>query len=137
MVGDPRSSTRRSSTSTTGPDFLTHDDPGRTDDAGAPGPARLSDREAVETLTFDLRWEAARGPTVIDTAFDPSTLTYRCRRLRPPAAQRVFELVAAVIAETGAVAGKTRPALDPTILVDDAVARQDTVTQPIAAVRET
>jgi hypothetical protein len=95
----------------------------------------LSDREAVEALTFDLRWKAACGLAVTDTAFDPSTLTYWRRRLavstRP---QRVFEVVAAVIAETGAVAGKTRRALDSTIL-DDAVARQDTVTQLIAATR--
>jgi hypothetical protein len=95
----------------------------------------LSDREAVEALTFDLRWKAACGLAVTDTAFDPSTLTYWRRRLaastRP---QRVFEVVAAVIAETGAVAGKTRRALDSTIL-DDAVARQDTVTQLIAAIR--
>lgn len=95
----------------------------------------LSDREAVEALTFDLRWKAACGLAVTDTAFDPSTLTYWRRRLaaskRP---ERVFEVVAAVIAETGAVAGKTRRALDSTIL-DDAVARQDTVTQLIAAIR--
>ena len=39
-----------------------------------------------------------------------------------------------MVAETGAVTGKTRRALDSTIL-DDAVARQDTVTQLIAAIR--
>ena len=39
-----------------------------------------------------------------------------------------------MVAETGAVSGKTRRALDSTIL-DDAVARQDTVTQLIAAIR--
>jgi IS5 family transposase len=95
----------------------------------------LSDREAVEALTFDLRWKAACGLAITDTAFDPSTLTYWRRRLaasqRP---NRVFEVVAEVIAQTGAVAGKTRRALDSTIL-DDAVARQDTVTQLIAAIR--
>lgn len=95
----------------------------------------LSDREALEALRFDLRWKAACGLAVTDTGFDPSTLTYWRRRLaastRP---DRVFEVVAEVIAETGAVAGKTRRALDSTIL-DDAVARQDTVTQLIAAVR--
>jgi IS5 family transposase len=95
----------------------------------------LSDREAVEALTFDLRWKAACGLAITDTAFDPSTLTYWRRRLagsdRP---DRVFEVVAQVIAETGAVSGKTRRALDSTIL-DDAVARQDTVTQLIAAIR--
>ena len=95
----------------------------------------FSDREAVEALTFDLRWKAACGLAITDTAFDPSTLTYWRRRLaasgRP---DRIFEVVAAVVAETGAVAGKNRRALDSTIL-DDAVARQDTVTQLIAAVR--
>ena len=39
-----------------------------------------------------------------------------------------------VIAETGALKGKTRRALDSTVL-DDAVATQDTVTQLIAGVR--
>ena len=95
----------------------------------------LSDREAVEALTFDLRWKAACGLAITDTAFDPSTLTYWRRRLaaseRP---DRIFEVVAEVVAETGAVSGKTRRALDSTIL-DDAVARQDTVTQLIAAIR--
>ena len=68
----------------------------------------LSDREAVEALTFDLRWKAACGLAITDTAFDPSTLTYWRRRLaasdRP---ERIFEVVAAVIAQTGAVSGKT------------------------------
>ncbi|MGB3763841.1 MAG: transposase, partial [Ornithinimicrobium sp.] len=48
--------------------------------------------------------------------------------------QRIFEVVREVITETGAVAGKQRRALDSTIL-DDAVARQDTVTQLIAQIR--
>ena len=43
-------------------------------------------------------------------------------------------MVREVIEQTGAVAGKQRRALDSTIL-DDAVARQDTVTQLIAAIR--
>lgn len=94
-----------------------------------------SDREAVEALSFDLRWKAACGYAIDVKGFDPSTLTYWRRRLaasgRP---QRIFEVVRDVIAETGAVAGKTRRALDSTIL-DDAVARQDTVTQLIAQIR--
>ena len=94
----------------------------------------LSDREAVEALTFDLR-EAACGLAITDGGFDPSTLTYWRRRLAASSSpNRVFETVAEVVAQTGAVAGKTRRALDSTIL-DDAVARQDTVTQLIAAVR--
>lgn len=94
-----------------------------------------SDREAVDALTFDLRWKAACGYAIDKAGFDPSTLTYWRRRLaasdRP---QRIFEVVRDVIAETGAVAGKQRRALDSTIL-DDAVARQDTVTQLIAQIR--
>lgn len=94
-----------------------------------------SDREAVDALTFDLRWKAACGYAIDAKGFDPSTLTYWRRRLaasdRP---QRIFEVVRDVIAETGAVQGKTRRALDSTIL-DDAVARQDTVTQLIAQIR--
>ena len=94
-----------------------------------------SDREAVDALTFDLRWKAACGYAIDAKGFDSSTLTYWRRRLassdRP---QRIFEVVREVIAETGAVAGKTRRALDSTVL-DDAVARQDTVTQLIAQIR--
>ena len=94
-----------------------------------------SDREAVEALTFDLRWKAACGYAIDAKGFDPSTLTYWRRRLaasdRP---QRIFEVVRDVIAETGAVAGRQRRALDSTIL-DDAVARQDTVTQLVAQIR--
>lgn len=94
-----------------------------------------SDREAVDALTFDLRWKAACGYAIDAKGFDSSTLTYWRRRLaasdRP---QRIFEVVREVIAETGAVGGKTRRALDSTIL-DDAVARQDTVTQLIAQIR--
>src|SRR5919108_2180865 len=48
--------------------------------------------------------------------------------------QRIFEAVRDVITATGAVAGKQRRALDSTVL-DDAVARQDTVTQLIASIR--
>jgi IS5 family transposase len=94
-----------------------------------------SDREAVDALTFDLRWKAACGYAIDAKGFDASTLTYWRRRLaasdRP---QRIFEVVREVIAETGAVAGKQRRALDSTVL-DDAVARQDTVTQLIAQIR--
>jgi len=95
----------------------------------------LSDREAIEALTFDLRWKAACGLAVTDAGFHPTTLTYWRRRLaasdRP---ERIFDAVRAVVTQTGALAGKHRRALDSTIL-DDAVATQDTVTQLIAAIR--
>src|SRR5690242_128904 len=95
----------------------------------------LSDREAVEALTFDLRWKAACGLAVTDAGFHPTTLTYWRRRLagsRRP--ERIFDTVRAVVAQTGALTGRHRRALDSTIL-DDAVATQDTVTQIIAAIR--
>ena len=95
----------------------------------------LSDREAADAVTFDLRWKAACGVAVDAGSFHPSTLTYWRRRLaasgRP---HRIFEVVRQLIVETGAVQGRNRRALDSTVL-DDAVARQDTVTQLIAAIR--
>jgi IS5 family transposase len=95
----------------------------------------LSDREAAEAVTFDLRWKAACGLAIDAASFHPTTLTYWRRRLaasdRP---QRIFEAVREVIEATGAVAGRQRRALDSTVL-DDAVARQDTVTQLIASIR--
>jgi hypothetical protein len=95
----------------------------------------LSDREAADAVTFDLRWKAACGYAIDAAGFHPTTLTYWRRRLaasdRP---QRIFEAVREVITQTGAVAGKQRRALDSTVL-DDAVARQDTVTQLIASIR--
>jgi hypothetical protein len=95
----------------------------------------LSDRDAAEAVTFDLRWKAACGLPVTATAFHPTTLTYWRRRLaasRRP--NRIFEVVKDVIDQTGVLAGRSRRALDSTIL-DDAVATQDTVTQLIAAIR--
>jgi transposase len=95
----------------------------------------LSDSETVDAVTFDLRWKAACGLPVSAGAFHATTLTYWRRRLaasdRP---DRIFEAVKAVVAQTGALAGRTRRALDSTVL-DDAVATQDTVTQLIGAIR--
>lgn len=95
----------------------------------------LSDNETVDAVMFDLRWKAACGLAVTAGAFHSTTLTYWRRRLaasdRP---DRIFEAVKAVVAQTGVLAGKTRRALDSTVL-DDAVATQDTVTQLIAAIR--
>ena len=95
----------------------------------------LSDREAVDALTFDLRWKAACGYPVDKKAFDASSLTvWRARLAASERPQRIFDVVRDVIAKTGVVKGRQRRALDSTIL-DDAVARQDTVTQLIAQVR--
>jgi len=95
----------------------------------------LSDSETVDAVTYDLRWKAACGLPVTAAAFHATTLTYWRRRLaaseRP---NRIFDAVKAVGAETGVLTGKTRRALDSTVL-DDAVATQDPVTQLIAAIR--
>jgi Transposase DDE domain/Transposase domain (DUF772) len=95
----------------------------------------LSDREAVEAVTFDLRWKAAVGLPVTHGGFHPTTLTYwRARLAASNAPDRIFDAVREVVSATGVLTGRTRRALDSTVL-DDAVARQDTVTQLIAAVR--
>jgi hypothetical protein len=95
----------------------------------------LSDSETVEAVTFDLRWKAACGLAVTAPGFHPTVLTYWRRRLaRSARPRRIFDVVGQVVAETGALSGKTRRALDSTVL-DDAVATQDTVTQLIAAIR--
>ena len=95
----------------------------------------LSDSEAVEAVTFDLRWKAACGLAVTTPGFHPTVLTYWRRRLAASARpRRIFDVVGQVVAQTGVLAGKTRRALDSTVL-DDAVATQDTVTQLIAAIR--
>jgi IS5 family transposase len=96
----------------------------------------LSDREAMAAVRTDLRWKVACGLPVGHAGFDASTLTYWRRRLaasdRP---NRIFDAVRTVVAETGVLKGKTRRALDSTVL-DDAVATQDTVTQLIAIIRK-
>ena len=96
----------------------------------------LSDSETTDAVTFDLRWKAAIGWPVTAAAFHDTTLTYWRRRLAASSdPNRIFRAVQQVIAQTGAIKGKTRRALDSTVL-DDAVATQDTVTQLIAAVRK-
>src|SRR5919112_4136343 len=94
-----------------------------------------SDREAVEALTFDLRWKAACGLPIAAAGFHPTVLTYWRRRLaRSAHPNRIFDAVRQVVAATGALTGRTRRALDSTVL-EDAVATQDTVIQLIAAIR--
>ena len=95
----------------------------------------LSDTEAVQALRCDLRWKVACGLAIDHEGFHPTTLTvWRNRLRRSGRPQRIFEAVREVIAATGVLGGKTRRALD-SVVLDDAVATQDTVTQLIAAVR--
>lgn len=96
----------------------------------------LSDARAAEALKFDIRWKVACGRSLSQMSFDPSTLVYWRRRIaasqRP---DRVFDAVAAVIAETGILRGRRKRCVDSTVF-DDAVATQDTVTQLVAAIRK-
>jgi IS5 family transposase len=95
----------------------------------------LSDRDAARALRDRISWKVACGLALDDEGFDYSVLTYWRTRLRKSEQpERIFDAVRSVIDATGVLKGKTRRALDSTLL-DDAVATQDTVTQLIAAIR--
>jgi transposase len=95
----------------------------------------LSDAEAMTALRCDLRWKVACGLPIHHEGFHPTTLTVWRNRLRASdRPERIFEAVRAVVTETGVLAGKVGRALD-SVVLDDAVATQDTVTQLVAAVR--
>src|SRR4030081_3448592 len=97
--------------------------------------ADLSDREAVAAVRCDIRWKVACGLPLDHEGFHPTTLTYWRRRLaKSDRPNRIFDAMRAVVAETGVLHGKTRRALD-SVVLDDAVATQDTITQLIAAIR--
>jgi IS5 family transposase len=94
-----------------------------------------SDRDAIDALVTNLKWKVAAGLALDDEGFHPTVLTLWRNKLRASEApQRIFDAIRAVVAETGVLAGKTRRALDSTLL-DDAVATQDTVTQLCSMVR--
>ncbi len=70
-----------------------------------------------------------------DEGFHPTVLTLWRNKLRvSDHPERIFDAVRDVVAATGVLAGKTRRALDSTLL-DDAVATQDTVTQLVSMIR--
>lgn len=95
----------------------------------------LSDSEAMQALRCDIRWKVACGLPIDHEGFHPTTLTVWRNRLRvSDRPERIFEAVREVVTATGALKGKTRRAVD-SVVLDDAVATQDTVTQLIAAVR--
>jgi hypothetical protein len=95
----------------------------------------LSDRDAAEALRCDLRWKVACGLALDHEGLHPTTLTYWRARLRgSDSPDRIFDAVRQVVAATGVLAGRNRRALD-SVVLDDAVATQDTVTQLIAAIR--
>ena len=95
----------------------------------------LSDRDAARALRDRISWKVACGLALDDEGFDFTVLTYWRTRLRSSEhPERIFDAVRSVIDATGVLKGKSRRALDSTLL-DDAVATQDTVTQLIAAIR--
>ncbi|HXA12770.1 MAG TPA: transposase [Mycobacterium sp.] len=96
----------------------------------------LSDPQTADALRFDIRWKVACGRSLTQTSFDPSTLVYWRKRIAASdRADRVFDAVARVIAETGILRGRRKRCVDSTVF-DDAVATQDTVTQLVAAMRK-
>ena len=96
----------------------------------------LSDREAVRALETNIAWKAAAGLALTDEGFHPTVLVLWRNKLRDSQApQRIFDAVRAVIDETGVIARKHRRALDSTVL-DDAVARQDTIDMLVTQIRK-
>jgi IS5 family transposase len=95
----------------------------------------LSDRDAARALKDRISWKVACGLALDDPGFHHTVLTYWRNRLRASERpERIFDAVREVIQATGVLRGKTRRALDSTLL-DDAVATQDTVTQLISQIR--
>jgi len=95
----------------------------------------LSDREAVRQLETNIAWKAATGLALTDEAFHSTVLVLWRNKLRESdRPQRIFDAVRAVMVESKVLVGKTRRALDSTVL-DDAVARQDTITMLITQIR--
>lgn len=95
----------------------------------------LSDRQAVRQLETNIAWKAATGLALTDEAFHSTVLVLWRNKLRKSdAPQRIFDAVRAVIIESGVIANKHRRALDSTVL-DDAVARQDTITMLTTQIR--
>jgi IS5 family transposase len=95
----------------------------------------LSDRDAIAQLRTNIAWKVAAGRSLSDEGFHPTVLTLWRNKLRASERpQRVFDAVRAVIDATNILAGKTRRALDSTVL-DDAVTRQDAIMQLVAQIR--
>ena len=95
----------------------------------------LSDRDAVAQLRNSISWKVAAGRSLTDEGFHPTVLTLWRNKLRvSDRPQRIFDAVRKVIDATDILAGKTRRALDSTVL-DDAVTRQDAIMQLVAQIR--
>src|SRR5579862_9542208 len=93
----------------------------------------LSDREAVDHFTFDLRWKYAAGVEGFTEGFVHTVLVNMRARLRDSAdPDRIFRVSKEVAADAGLIGMKR--VLDSTPLYD-AVATQDTVTLIRSAIR--
>ena len=95
----------------------------------------LSDRDTVRQLETNIAWKAATGLALTDEAFHSTVLVlWRNKLNKSERPKRIFEAVATLMEESKVLSGKTRRALDSTVL-DDAVARQDTVTMVATQIR--
>jgi IS5 family transposase len=95
----------------------------------------LSDRDAIGQLRNSISWKVAAGRSLADEGFHPTVLTLWRNKLRASERpQRIFDAVREVIDATNVLSGKTRRALDSTVL-DDAVTRQDAIMQLVAQIR--
>lgn len=95
----------------------------------------LSDREAIRQLRNSISWKVAAGRSLTDEGFHSTVLTLWRNKLRvSDGPQRIFDAVREVIRATNILNGKTRRALDSTVL-DDAVIRQDAIMQLVAQIR--
>ena len=95
----------------------------------------LSDREAIGALRTNIGWKVAAGLPLHDEGFHPTVLTLWRNKLRASTApERIFDIVRAAAAESGVLTGKTRRALDSTVL-DDCVTREDAIMQLVAQIR--
>src|SRR5437016_12223139 len=95
----------------------------------------LSDRQAADALRCDIRWKVACGLPLDDPGVHFTVFTYwRTRLGQSERPHRINDAVSEAARASGVLAGRTRRALDSTLL-DDAVATQDTVTQLISAIR--
>ena len=83
----------------------------------------------------NIAWKAAAGLALSDEAFHHTVLVLWRAKLNASADKdRIFKAVRAVMDASGVIKGKTRRALDSTVL-DDAVIRQDTIDMLVAQIR--
>lgn len=95
----------------------------------------LSDRQAVRRLETDIAWKAAAGLALSDESFHSTVLVlWRAKLRNSERPERIFDAVRQVMAASKVIEGKTRRALDSTVL-DDAVARQDTIDMLVTQIR--